>query len=117
MIGGIVSDAWDGINPGPSWCVTGLLGTGFDRNAYGIKFGLDEGIEIVISDISFEVCSDLKLGVLMIEVWDSFNGGVRLFVPDWLGAGFDGNLDGIVLYIRIRLVFPIYIFFFRVLVM
>ena len=37
----------------------------------------------------------------MTGVWDGINVGVRLFFPDWLGTVFDGNLEGIVIYIRV----------------
>ena len=42
------------INYGVGLCVAGWLGTGFDRDAYGLTLGIYEVIELCFSNIYFE---------------------------------------------------------------
>ena len=94
---GIMTGLQYDINTCVGGCAACLLSTSCDWDAYGIEIGLEEVIDIVILDISFEVCNDGKLEEIVIEVQDGINYDIVLCVSGGLVTGFDGNADGITL--------------------
>ena len=79
---------WDGITSGVGWCVVGGLGTFFDIYIDGITHSFDEVMEISVSYIYIEGCSDGKLEVIVALIYDGINSCIGIFVDGVLGTGF-----------------------------
>ena len=79
-------------------CVSGWLGTYFDRYADGSILGIGKGIEINPSCRFLRSCIDGNLEGLVIVLQDCVNSGAGFFIGG-LVTGLDGDSYGIVLMI------------------
>ena len=85
----------DGINGGTGFCVVEWLCTGFDGDAYGITFGIENFKYLGGWDIYFEGFHYGNLEGLVTGGIYAINIGAGWCVVGGLGTSFDGDADGI----------------------